>query len=76
MVEKWFTRDKLRRTENKFTCTDEKKSTNADVDESSSDEEDVPHPRSSTYNLREQDRLRIPDRYGPCVTHFVNSFDM
>ena len=72
LVDKWYTRDKLRRLENKFKLpgTEETKQIEEDEDISSEDEyTDI--PRSQAYNLR--DRITLPDRYGSYVTHFVET---
>ena len=69
VIEKWYTRDKLRRSENKLEFTSPNNSQEKRRDSSDEDDEEPEKTRSTAYNLREH--IRKPDRYGDYVSHFM-----
>ena len=75
LVDKWFTRDKVRRRENKFKlrCRDSERrrriTYNSSSDSSETECSEIDRSQSTPYNLRRH--VQIPNRYGSYVTHFA-----
>ena len=83
LVDKWFTRDKLRRRENTLRLRQKNAGQQCSVtydsssDDSDTDGSEIDRSQSTPYNLRRD--VQVPDRYGTYVTHFAEicgySFD-
>ena len=74
LVDKWFTRDKLRRRENRLNLRSRNSEQQCSVTYNSSSDSseecsEIDRSQSTPYNLRRH--VQIPDRYSTYVTHFA-----